>query len=131
MRACLPLGCEMLDNSAAVTLSSPSDPSSGLQKEATAHTWEELMKERKEGEKEGGREGERDRGWREGGRREGRKEGFHCASENAGGWENSPFGGTRFGNRHIFFLGLVFLVGWAVVGKTSTIKASKTHILAR
>lgn len=41
-----------------------------------------------------------------------------------------PFWATELGGRHVFFLMVVFLVGWGVVGITSTTERNKTHILA-
>ena len=65
-------------------------------------------------EREGGREGREEGGREEGGRR-----------------ENSPFWVTGLGGRHIFFLGVGFLVGWAVVGRTSTTESKQDTRLSQ
>ena len=95
-----------------------------LRRRKEKEKWKERKRELKEvrgrrkGRKDGRKEGRMKNG-RKNGRREGRKTSCY-ASEGPGGWENSPFWVTWMGNRHTLFLGVVFLVGWAVVGRTST-----------
>lgn len=71
---------------------------------------------------QGRKEGKKEKG----GRRKGKWEAafFNVSAT----MENSPFWVFGWGVGHCFFFSVVFLVG-AVVGRTSTIERSKTHML--